>query len=125
MLQLPFRHCRDIFSSVILGNRYKVSSVDTDEVSKFSNAAKYALFSFFFKFICIFRDWWNPSSTLGSGPLHFLHIARVEFIRQSLRKSSLICEENKDCIRLLDGIKLLDVGCGGGMLAEVGQQSLI
>ena len=50
-------------------------------------------------------DWTNPQSASGAGPLHALNPMRVAYVRERLGGD-------------LTGLKILDAGCGGGLLAE-------
>lgn len=58
-------------------------------------------------------DWWNPTGMFR--PLHDMNGARLSYIKSAL------CEHfNKDpsADKPLNGIRLLDIGCGGGLLCE-------
>ena len=73
------------------------SSIDRSEIEKFARQAD---------------EWWDPDGNFR--PLHRLNPARLSFIRDQL------CEHfgKEKSVRPLKGLKLLDVGCGGGLLAE-------
>lgn len=58
------------------------------------------------KFESIASRWWDPSSEFK--PLHDINPARLDYIERSIG----------ECGAVLDGRKVLDVGCGGGILAE-------
>lgn len=65
------------------------------------------------KFEKLSKDWWQPYGPMH--PLHQLNPTRCEFIRDAL------CDHyNREANSLqpLTGLKLLDVGCGGGLLSE-------
>src|SRR3954451_13947517 len=64
------------------------------------------------KFAALSRDWWNTTGAMA--PLHKLNPVRVAYIR------------DQACARFggdprrgrpLDGLRALDIGCGGGLLA--------
>lgn len=73
-------------------------SVDSDEVSRFAAMAE---------------AWWDPDGKFA--PLHRFNPVRIGFIRDRVmaRRGGDPRE-----IRPLAGIRLLDIGCGGGLLAE-------
>ncbi|XP_065201770.1 ubiquinone biosynthesis O-methyltransferase, mitochondrial-like [Planococcus citri] len=57
--------------------------------------------------------WWNRKN-----PLHNFNKVRVPFIRNGIHTTGIRhVTENIDRSRL-DGVKILDVGCGGGILSE-------
>jgi len=58
-------------------------------------------------------DWWNPKGQFR--PLHKIGPARIEFIRNCLTRHFGLTGGG---IRPLKGLRLLDVGCGGGLIAE-------
>jgi ubiquinone biosynthesis O-methyltransferase len=63
-------------------------------------------------------DWWDPSGP--AAPLHALNPARVGFVREEVLRSAAVrgvappSPDEPPLARL----RLLDVGCGGGILAE-------
>jgi 2-polyprenyl-6-hydroxyphenyl methylase / 3-demethylubiquinone-9 3-methyltransferase len=67
------------------------------------------------KFRHIRDQWWDPSSTAGSGPLHAMNILRTRFIADSVRGSS---SSSSKIGKPLQDLRCLDVGCGGGLLSE-------
>ena len=74
------------------------ASVDSEEIAKFAAMAE---------------AWWDPEGKFR--PLHRFNPVRLAFIRDRL------CSHfGRDPLadRPLSGLKLLDVGCGGGLLAE-------
>ncbi len=75
-----------------------MTTVDKTEIEKFSKLAK---------------DWWNPSGKFR--PLHDFNPARIEFIKEKLI-SHLKINPNSDAP--LEKLKILDIGCGGGLLCE-------
>ena len=74
------------------------ASVDPSEVARFTALAE---------------RWWDPHGEFG--PLHRLNPLRIAYIRDALAR-----ERGSDPLRPrpLKGLRLLDVGCGGGLLAE-------
>ena len=84
-----------------LGKRLEMSgqiSVDDAEVAKFSALA---------------AEWWNPSGKFGV--LHKFKPVRLAFIREQVT-----ARFGRDPMARepLVGLKLLDIGCGGGLLSE-------
>ena len=75
-----------------------MTTVDKTEIEKFSKLA---------------QDWWNPNGKFK--PLHLFNPARIKFI-----KEKLINYFNRDPYneKPLDELKILDIGCGGGLLCE-------
>ena len=78
------------------------SSVIKSEIEYFS---KYA------------ADWWDEN-----GRTHLLHkmipAIRIPMMKSGLCDAGLIKEENKGKPNMFQGIKILDVGSGGGLMAE-------
>jgi 2-polyprenyl-6-hydroxyphenyl methylase/3-demethylubiquinone-9 3-methyltransferase len=73
-------------------------SVDPREMESFSRMA---------------HDWWNPDGMFR--PLHVMNGARIDLIKQA------VCDHfgrDPDGARPLQGLRLLDIGCGGGLLCE-------
>ena len=64
------------------------------------------------KFSKIAEEWWDPNGKFK--PLHKFNPVRIEYIKKNILKDFAL--EGK--IKPLDGIKILDVGCGGGLLSE-------
>ncbi|MEI9965242.1 MAG: bifunctional 2-polyprenyl-6-hydroxyphenol methylase/3-demethylubiquinol 3-O-methyltransferase UbiG [Caulobacteraceae bacterium] len=73
-------------------------SVDVAEVERFSRMAD---------------DWWNPRGKFA--PLHRFNPIRLGFIRdQALARFG----RDAGARRPFEGLRLLDIGCGGGLLCE-------
>jgi 2-polyprenyl-6-hydroxyphenyl methylase / 3-demethylubiquinone-9 3-methyltransferase len=73
-------------------------SVDRSEVERFSALAE---------------TWWDPRGSMA--PLHRLNPARLGFLRDTL---SAHFRRDAKSLRSLDGLRILDIGCGGGLIAE-------
>lgn len=67
------------------------------------------------KFGRMASSWWKLGGPVA--PLHELNPVRVHFIRQALCEGTASTAEQQAFP--LKGISTLDVGCGGGVLAEV------
>ena len=74
------------------------SSVDVAEVERFSRIA---------------ADWWNPRGKFA--PLHKFNPVRLGFIRD--RALARFGRDGR-ARRPFEGLRLLDIGCGGGLLSE-------
>ena len=74
------------------------SSIDPDEVARFSAIA---------------AEWWDPKGKFG--PLHRFNPVRLAFIREHA-----LARFGRDgrARRPFEGLRLLDIGCGGGLLSE-------
>ncbi len=74
------------------------SSIDPGEVARFSAVAD---------------QWWDPRGKFA--PLHKFNPVRLGFIReQALARFA----RDGGMVRPFEGLRLLDIGCGGGLLAE-------
>ena len=65
------------------------------------------------KFSSIADDWWNPTGKFK--PLHKLFPVRLSYIKE------LSCEhfaKDKNSTSAFQGLNIVDVGCGGGLLTE-------
>lgn len=74
------------------------SSIDAGEVAKFQAMA---------------AEWWDPDGKFK--PLHMLNPVRLDYIT-----GQIAAEFGRDrrSLRPFEGLKLLDIGCGGGLVAE-------
>ncbi len=73
-------------------------SVDPAEMESFARMAE---------------NWWDVNGPFK--PLHIMNGARIDFIKETL------CEHfgrDADAERPLEGLRILDIGCGGGLLCE-------
>jgi 2-polyprenyl-6-hydroxyphenyl methylase/3-demethylubiquinone-9 3-methyltransferase len=76
----------------------ETSSIDAAEVAKFSAMAD---------------EWWDPSGKFA--PLHKFNPVRLGFIRDMAAAHS---GRDARSLRPFEGLSLLDIGCGGGLLSE-------
>ena len=58
-------------------------------------------------------SWWDPEGSFR--PLHRINPARLDFIRRQLLASF---GRDAFALRPFDGLTLVDIGCGGGLIAE-------
>ncbi|HEY2035022.1 MAG TPA: bifunctional 2-polyprenyl-6-hydroxyphenol methylase/3-demethylubiquinol 3-O-methyltransferase UbiG [Rhizomicrobium sp.] len=73
-------------------------SVDPIEIEKFSRMA---------------AEWWDPTGKFA--PLHKFNPVRLKFIRETV--AAHFGREGKS-LHPFEGLSLLDIGCGGGLLSE-------
>ena len=57
--------------------------------------------------------WWDPEGSFR--PLHRINPARLDFIRRQLLASF---GRDAKALRPFEGLRLIDIGCGGGLVAE-------
>ena len=74
-----------------------MNSINKKEIEKFSKIAE---------------EWWNPNGKFK--PLHNFNPIRIRYIKDNIVKDFNIKSSNKP----LKNIKILDIGCGGGLLSE-------
>jgi len=65
------------------------------------------------KFSALSKDWWNPNGKFK--PLHLFNPTRISFIRNKLISHFKLNSSSKTP---LQNLKILDIGCGGGLLCE-------
>jgi 2-polyprenyl-6-hydroxyphenyl methylase / 3-demethylubiquinone-9 3-methyltransferase len=65
------------------------------------------------KFSGLAEEWWNPHGKLGA--LHRLNPLRLAFIREA---SARHFARSLRALTPFSGLSLVDIGCGGGLLAE-------
>jgi 2-polyprenyl-6-hydroxyphenyl methylase/3-demethylubiquinone-9 3-methyltransferase len=76
----------------------ETSTADPQEIERFAAQAK---------------AWWDPEGSFR--PLHRLNPTRLGFIRQHLVAHF---GRNTASLRPFEGLSLLDIGCGGGLITE-------
>ena len=64
------------------------------------------------KFSKIAEEWWNPEGKFK--PLHKFNPIRISYIKENIIKTFKINQKKTP----LKNIKILDIGCGGGLLSE-------
>nr|XP_003467465.1 ubiquinone biosynthesis O-methyltransferase, mitochondrial isoform X1 [Cavia porcellus] len=102
-----FKSCRMTFSSL---NRIKSY---WPPLTRPYNAAHTTVDSSEVKtFLALAHKWWDEEGVYA--PLHSMNDLRVPFIRDNLLKTMANHHPGKP----LSGMKILDVGCGGGLLTE-------
>ncbi len=74
------------------------STVDADEVAKFEAMA---------------AEWWDPEGKFK--PLHMLNPCRLDYITGQIAGEF---DRDLSAERPFEGLRLLDIGCGGGLLCE-------
>ena len=74
------------------------STIDESEIAKFQAMA---------------AEWWDPNGKFK--PLHMLNPCRLDYIT-----SQIAAEFDRDLTsaKPFDGLRILDIGCGGGLLSE-------
>ena len=75
----------------------KNNTLDKKEIEKFSKMAE---------------EWWNPTGKFK--PLHKFNPIRIKYIKNNLINDFTLKNKKKP----LEGLKILDIGCGGGLLSE-------
>ena len=75
----------------------KTSTINKEEIEKFSK---------------ISEEWWDPQGKFK--PLHKFNPIRIAYIKNNIIKTLNIKNKKKP----LENVKILDIGCGGGLLSE-------
>ena len=75
----------------------KSNTINKKEIEKFSKIAE---------------EWWDPTGKFK--PLHKFNPIRISYIKENILSTFKIKKEK----RILKGVKILDIGCGGGLLSE-------
>jgi 2-polyprenyl-6-hydroxyphenyl methylase / 3-demethylubiquinone-9 3-methyltransferase len=74
------------------------STVDPNEIAKFSKLSS---------------EWWDPKGKMA--PLHKINPLRLTYIRDAAARKF---ERNVRSLNCLSGLRILDIGCGAGLLCE-------
>ena len=75
-----------------------MSTINKDEIQKFSKLAD---------------EWWDVNGKFK--PLHMFNPIRIEYILEEITKHFKLDKKKK---LLLENLKILDIGCGGGLISE-------
>ena len=75
----------------------KTNTINKKEIEKFSKIAE---------------EWWDPAGKFK--PLHKFNPIRISYIKENIINTFNLQKSD----RSLKGIKILDIGCGGGLLSE-------
>ena len=75
----------------------KSNTINKKEIEKFSKIAE---------------EWWDPTGKFK--PLHKFNPIRISYIKENILSTFKIKKEKE----ILKGVKILDIGCGGGLLSE-------
>ena len=75
-----------------------MTTINKEEIQKFSNLA---------------NEWWDVNGKFK--PLHMFNPIRIEYILDEITKHFKIKKDKKF---LLENLKILDIGCGGGLISE-------
>ena len=74
------------------------TTINKEEIQKFSKLAD---------------EWWDVNGKFK--PLHMFNPIRIEYITDKIKNHFKIKD---DKINILNGLNILDVGCGGGLISE-------
>jgi 2-polyprenyl-6-hydroxyphenyl methylase/3-demethylubiquinone-9 3-methyltransferase len=75
-----------------------MSTINKEEIQKFSKLAE---------------EWWDVNGKFK--PLHMFNPIRIEYITEKIKKHFKIVENKAS---FLNGLNILDIGCGGGLISE-------
>jgi 2-polyprenyl-6-hydroxyphenyl methylase/3-demethylubiquinone-9 3-methyltransferase len=78
-----------------------VTNVDPSEVDKFNQLA---------------GEWWDKTGAFAT--LHEINPLRLNWITENVERGYQSADTNKTAADRLQGKKILDIGCGGGILSE-------
>ena len=75
-----------------------MTTINKEEIQKFSNLA---------------NEWWDVNGKFK--PLHMFNPVRIEYILDKITEHFKL---NSEKILCLKNLKILDIGCGGGLISE-------
>jgi 2-polyprenyl-6-hydroxyphenyl methylase/3-demethylubiquinone-9 3-methyltransferase len=75
------------------------TTINKEEIQKFSKLAD---------------EWWDVDGKFK--PLHMFNPIRIEYITENIKKHFKI--KNSNNANFLEGLNILDIGCGGGLISE-------
>ena len=81
-----------------MNERPQTSSIDPAEVAKFEAMA---------------AEWWDPQGKFK--PLHMLNPTRLEYVTGQIAAQF---GRDRDAASPFEGLSILDIGCGGGLMSE-------
>ena len=74
------------------------TTINKEEIQKFSDLAE---------------EWWDVNGKFK--PLHMFNPIRIEYITEKIKKYFKITKNKPN---FLEGLNILDIGCGGGLISE-------
>ena len=75
-----------------------MTSIDPDEIAKFEAMA---------------AEWWDPAGKFK--PLHMMNPVRLDYVIDQIAAEF---GRDRRAARPFEGLRILDIGCGGGLIAE-------
>ena len=75
-----------------------MTTINKEEIQKFSNLAE---------------EWWDVKGKFK--PLHMFNPIRIQYISERIKAYFKLTDKDKN---YLNGLKILDIGCGGGLISE-------